>query len=94
MAAKAAAPSSKACQPTITSRPNALTACPDSKVPAMKAAEPVPRTHPYSKPRRPLLGGGEADPSANASAKIVIGASDAACSRLIPSKIQNPCAAR
>ncbi len=36
----------------------------------MKAAEPVPRTQPYSKPRRPLPGGGEAAPSAKASAKI------------------------
>jgi hypothetical protein len=64
-----------------------------SKVPIMKAAEPVPRTHPYSKPGRPLRVP-EADPSASASAKMVIGASAAACRRLIPSKIQNPCAAR
>ena len=77
-------PSKKACNQTIESRPNALTIWPDSKVPTMKATEPVPRTHPYSNPRRPLLGGGEADPKASASAKTVIGASDAACRRLIP----------
>src|SRR5262245_53621461 len=81
-------PSKKACNQTIESRPNALTTSPDSKVPTMKATEPAPRTHPYSNPRRPLLGGGEADPKASASAKMVIGASDAACKRLIPRKAQ------
>ena len=39
----------------------------------MKAAEPVPRTQPYSNPRRPLPGGGTAALSAKASARMVTG---------------------
>ena len=93
-AATAAVPRSRACNATITSSPQALTACPDSKVPPMKAAEPVPRTQPYSNPRRPLPGGGAAAPSAKASARMVTGASAAACIRLSARNDQNPWAGR
>jgi hypothetical protein len=60
----------------------------------MKAAEPVPRTQPYSNPRRPLPGGGAAAPSAKASDKTVSGPSDAACARLSAKSGHNPCAGR
>ena len=55
----------------------------------MKAAEPVPRTQPYSNPRRPQPRGAAA-PSAKASARMVTGASAAACPRLSARKGPKP----
>ena len=78
-----------ACNATIGSMPYALTTCPENNVPTMNAADPVPRTQPYSKPRRPLLGGAAADPSAKASDKIVIGAKEAAKKRRRRAKRSN-----
>jgi hypothetical protein len=94
IAATVAAPSSMACNPTITVSPQALTACPDSTVPPMKAAEPVPRTQPYSNPWRPLSAGGAAAPRAKASARMGTGPSAAACPRLSASNGHQPCAGR
>ena len=40
-------------RPRIAPRPNTFTASPESKMPTTNAAEPAPRTQPYSKRRPP-----------------------------------------
>ena len=56
-------------------------------MPAMNAAEPAPRTEPYSNtPRLPF--GPEAAASASASASGTSGAKAAACNRLIAASCQ------
>ena len=77
-----------ACATTMDARPSTLTACPDAKVPMMNAADPAPRTQPYSKPTQETPRG-LAAANANASAKTVVGASIAACRRLIASNKKN-----
>ena len=84
-----AAPSSAAFMETKAPRPKRDTAWPDSSVPAMKAADPAPRTHPYGKPR-PC----SAEPSASASATGVSGASTEACATLTSRRNATPRAGR
>ena len=59
----AAAESSAACDTMIEVSPQALTTCPLTSVPAMKAAEPVPRAQPYSNLGRCIArhGGGQCE---------------------------------
>ena len=69
--------------------PKRSTSWPDSKVPATKAAEPAPRTTPYSNPGEGGRGRAAAS-SASASASMVTGPSAAACIRLRANSGQNP----
>ena len=55
-------------------------------MPAMNAAEPAPRTQPYSN------FAAFDDPSASASARTVIGARNAACNSVSRRKGRKPCA--
>jgi hypothetical protein len=80
--------SSSACDQTIAPRPQAPTNWPEASTPAMNAADPAPRTQPYSN------GAAFAAPSASASASTGIGASKAACSSVSRRRAAKPWAGR